>query len=183
MRPGAGTERAKRGTAYASGHRQRQRPLASRVTSGRCTDYSTTSVKGCQRIAAKSATFYPPAWSPAPSAASRSSTSDCSSRSRGSAVWLCTAHRTTPCLSTMYVERRANPPERSSTPYASAVLPCGQKSESNGKSSRSASANARRVKIGSHETASTCTSSDSNDGNRSRTWHSSPVHTLLKAYG
>src|SRR3954464_15905139 len=95
------------------------------------------------------------------------------------ALW--TLHRSIPFGSTMYVDLSAQPRSSLKTPYALAVAPCGQKSESSGNVSPSWSANTRSAYTGSQDTASTCTASDSKLGKLSRTAHSSSAQTLLDA--
>src|SRR5215207_7648197 len=79
---------------------------------------------------------------------------DCSRTSPGE---LTSAKATLPSASTRNVARSAIPAFSLNAPYAWAVAPCGQKSDSSGKSKPSFSRKALRLKTGSVLTASTFT--------------------------
>ena len=75
------------------------------------------------------------------------------------------------------------PADSRKTPYCCETAPCGQKSDSSGNVYPWASAHARSVYLGSHDTASTWTSSFWNPAMSSRISHSSPVQIPEKANG
>src|SRR6266540_5346064 len=102
---------------------------------------------------------------------------------RASGIAFTTDQRSTPSRSTTNVPRTAQPRSASNTPYDEAIAPCGQKSVSSEKPNFSASAQARRAYIGSHDTASTSASASSKTASSSRISASSPEHTPLNANG